>query len=66
MVQTLHSFFDAEYACYLNIIEKSDVYSFGVLLLELVTHKQPIEPGCQEQGYCLLDFTQDMFLKRFS
>ena len=48
MVQNLHSFFYAEYACYLNVIEKSDVYSFGVLLLELVTHKQPIDSGFVE------------------
>eukprot|EP00253_Pinus_taeda_P034394 PITA_34394 len=43
-----HGYIAPEYAYALNITEKSDVYSFGVVLLELVTGKQPIEPGFGE------------------
>eukprot|EP00253_Pinus_taeda_P012251 PITA_12251 len=43
-----HGYIAPEYARSLNDTEKSDVYSFGVVLLELVTGKQPIEPGFGE------------------
>jgi len=43
-----HGYIAPEYAYSLNVTEKSDVYSFGVVLLELVTGKQPIEPGFGE------------------
>jgi len=40
-----HGYIAPEYGYSLRVTEKSDVYSFGVVLLELVTGKQPIDPG---------------------